>query len=65
MSFYVSIFWMFHAEIIVIIGMLALSKGRLELFSPVLSRCQGSVAADIGGMVRGEAPQLDSTSLPW
>lgn len=32
---------------------------------PVLSRCQGSVAADIGGMVRGDAPQLDSTSLPW
>lgn len=31
----------------------------------MLSRCQGSVAADIGGMVRGDAPQLDSTSLPW
>ena len=29
------------------------------------STCQGSVAADIGGMVRGDAPQLDSTSLPW
>lgn len=31
----------------------------------MLSRCQGSVAADIGGMVRGEAPQLDSSSFPW
>lgn len=29
------------------------------------SRCHGSVAADMGGMVRGDAPQLDSTSLPW
>ena len=28
------------------------------------SGCQGLVAADIGGMVRGEAPQLDSTSFP-
>jgi len=33
--------------------------------SPVLSRCQGSVPADIGGMVGGDDPQLDSTSLPW
>lgn len=31
----------------------------------MLSRRHGSVAADIGGMVRGEAPQLVSTSLPW
>lgn len=29
------------------------------------SKCQGSVAADIGGMVSGDAPQLDSTSSPW
>lgn len=29
------------------------------------SKCHGSVAADIGGIVSGDAPQLDSTSSPW
>lgn len=36
--------------------------GKLALAE---SKCQGSVAADIGGMVKGEAPQLDSTRSPW
>ena len=29
------------------------------------SRCQGSLAEAIGEMVRGEAPQLDGTRIPW
>lgn len=27
--------------------------------------CQGSLAEAIGEMVRGDAPQLDGTRIPW
>lgn len=29
------------------------------------STCQGSIAEAMGEMVRGEAPQLDGTKIPW
>lgn len=27
--------------------------------------CQGSLAAAIGEIVKGDAPQFDSTRMPW
>lgn len=37
----------------------------LQTVSLPASRCQGSLAEAIGEMVRGEAPQLDGTRIPW
>lgn len=39
--------------------------GKSALAESRWSKCQGSVADDIGERVSGEAPQLDSTSSPW